>query len=207
MTWALEKTAYYTLGCEKLLVLVDHKPLMGLLTTRNLGDIENPRLLHLAERLLRWKFQLQHIAGAKNFAPDALSRSPSQAPQGRGDITRSRASSCPDFVGHTTAQSNISIKDQDQSDDLEAQILATTANSKILLTSWADLQLAGISDPEYSALLSVVNSNTDIKSWPPEIKDYKQYKADMSSVNGVVLYKGRVVVPTVLRHHILQALH
>ena len=53
VTYALEKTAYYTLGSEKLLLLVDHKPLLGLLSTRNIGDIENPRLLHLAERLLR----------------------------------------------------------------------------------------------------------------------------------------------------------
>ena len=31
VTWALQKTSYYTLGCEKLLILVDHKPLLGLL--------------------------------------------------------------------------------------------------------------------------------------------------------------------------------
>ena len=90
VTWTLEKTSYYTLGSEKLLVLVDHKPLLGLLTTRNLGDIENPRLLHLAERLLRWKFNIEHVAGAKNYAPDALSRSPSQANTQEGDYTRSR---------------------------------------------------------------------------------------------------------------------
>ena len=76
VTWALEKNAYYTLGSEKLLVLVDHKPILGLLTSRNIGEIENPWLLHLAERLLRWRFDIQHIAGASNFAQDALSRSP-----------------------------------------------------------------------------------------------------------------------------------
>ena len=58
VTWALQKTGYYTLGCEKLLVLVDHKPLLGLLSTRDLGDIENPRLQHLAKRLLRWTFKM-----------------------------------------------------------------------------------------------------------------------------------------------------
>ena len=35
VTWALKKTAYYTLGLEKLLLLVDHKPLLGLLKSRN----------------------------------------------------------------------------------------------------------------------------------------------------------------------------
>ena len=63
LAWALEKTAYYTLGSSKLIVLVDHKPLLGLLTNRNLRDIENPRLMHLAERLLKWTFTIKHIAG------------------------------------------------------------------------------------------------------------------------------------------------
>ena len=49
VTYALEKTGYYTLGCTKLLVLVDHKPLIGLLTKRELRSIENPHLEHLAE--------------------------------------------------------------------------------------------------------------------------------------------------------------
>ena len=107
VTWALEKLAYYTLGSEKLLILVDHKPLIGLLSTRNLGDIDNPRLLHLAERLLRWNFSIEHIAGAKNFAPDALSRSPvnqdSQSTNKQCESTRARTSSHPDFVGQTFA--------------------------------------------------------------------------------------------------------
>ena len=44
MVWAFEKTRMYTLGCDRLLVLVDHKPLIGLLKSQELGDIENPRL-------------------------------------------------------------------------------------------------------------------------------------------------------------------
>ena len=64
VTWALQKTSYYTLGSEKLLILVDHKPLHGLLKSRKICEIENPCLLYLAERLLRWKFYIQHVAGA-----------------------------------------------------------------------------------------------------------------------------------------------
>ena len=63
VVWALEKTKQYTLGCERLMVLVDHKPLLGLLTKRELGDIDNPRLEHLAERLGRWSFTIHHVAG------------------------------------------------------------------------------------------------------------------------------------------------
>ena len=69
VTWALEKTGYYTLGSEKLLILVDHKPLLGLLGNRELGEISNPRLKALTERTMRWSFEIQHIAVAKNFDP------------------------------------------------------------------------------------------------------------------------------------------
>ena len=203
------KKGYYTLGSENLLVLVDHKPLLGLLTTRNLGDIENPRLLHLAERLLRWRFQIQHITGAKNFASDALSRSPSTGPTPEGDYTRFRASSHPNFIRQTHAQNFISQQDQVQSDELKAQVLATTANQRILITSWENLKSSGISDQEYSELLHAVNSQTNEDDWPQEIQEYKRYREHMTSasVDGVVIFKGRAVVPTILRQQVLQALH
>ena len=48
VAWALEKTKVYTLGSDRFVVLVDHKPLIGLLEKRELGDIDNPQLMHLA---------------------------------------------------------------------------------------------------------------------------------------------------------------
>ena len=56
--------------------MVDHKPLLGLLKKREVGDIDNPRLEHLAECLGRWTFDILHVAGTKNHGPDALSRVP-----------------------------------------------------------------------------------------------------------------------------------
>ena len=40
----LHKTRYYMQGCDKLLVGVDHKPLLGLLQGKRLEDIDNMRL-------------------------------------------------------------------------------------------------------------------------------------------------------------------
>ena len=53
LAWALKKTSHYTLGCPKLLCLVDHKPLIGLLTKGEIGDIDNLRLQSLAEKTMR----------------------------------------------------------------------------------------------------------------------------------------------------------
>ena len=154
VTWALHKTGYYTLGSDKLLILVDHKPLLGLLQTRSLGDIDNPRLLHLAERLLRWKFRIEPIAGASNFAPDALSRYPTRHNPQRnihevsGEFPpKLLLSQSYDFVRNINAFNSVLEDDQNQSDKLEAQILATSATRRVLVTSWNDVRTAAIFDP------------------------------------------------------------
>ena len=63
LVWALQKKSHYTLGCPRLLVLVDHKPLIGLLSKGKVGAIDNPRLESLAEKTLRWSFEIRHVAG------------------------------------------------------------------------------------------------------------------------------------------------
>ena len=73
---ALKKTRYYTQGCEKLIVCVDHKPLLGVLNDKSLESIDNPRLMKLKEKTLGWRFQIIHIPGRKLGAPDAFSRLP-----------------------------------------------------------------------------------------------------------------------------------
>ena len=71
---ALYKTRHYTQGCDRLLVCTDHKPLVPVLNTKRLEDIENPRLLKLREKTLGWRFKSIHIPGRKLGGPDALSR-------------------------------------------------------------------------------------------------------------------------------------
>ena len=41
---ALDRTRYFVLGCKDLTVVVDHKPLLGILGNRSLDAISNPRL-------------------------------------------------------------------------------------------------------------------------------------------------------------------
>ena len=211
VTWALQKTSYYTLGCEHLLVLVDHKPLLGLLQSRNLGDIENPRLLHLAERLLRWKFSIQHNAGAQNFAPDALSRYPARQHQmanineDSGKFAPERLLGQPELVTNINPGNSISSEDTFNSDQFEAQVLATSATRRLLVTSWDTVRTSGISDPNYSQLLHEIQS--DNSTWPDTLSEYKRFRNDLTTVDGVVFFKGRVVIPKVLRQQTLQSLH
>ena len=72
----LDKARHFVLGCENLIVAVDHKPLLKLLADRALDDIPNPRLRNLKEKTLRYRFRITHIPGMKNKTADAMSRRP-----------------------------------------------------------------------------------------------------------------------------------
>ena len=55
------------LGCPKLLLAVDHKPLLGLLNDKSLADIENPRLLSLKEKTLWFNFEVINFLVGSHF--------------------------------------------------------------------------------------------------------------------------------------------
>ena len=58
VAWALEQTKYFTLGCDDLVVVVDHKPLTKVLGDRTLDEIPNPRLFRIKQRTLPWIYQI-----------------------------------------------------------------------------------------------------------------------------------------------------
>ena len=52
VAWALEQTRYFTQGCDDLVVVTDHKPLVKLLGDRTLDEIANTRLFRSKQRTL-----------------------------------------------------------------------------------------------------------------------------------------------------------
>ena len=46
----LEKACYFVLGCNNLVICVDHKPLLKILSDRSLNIIPNPQLCKSLER-------------------------------------------------------------------------------------------------------------------------------------------------------------
>ena len=66
----------FLLGCPKIVVQTDHKPLVTILNDKALSSIENPRLIRLKEKTLAFSFEIQHLEGEKMFAADTLSRYP-----------------------------------------------------------------------------------------------------------------------------------
>ena len=65
VTYGLSKIKYYTLGSKKLIVCIDHKPLLGIINDCPLEKINNRRLARLKEKTFGWRFKTIHIKGSK----------------------------------------------------------------------------------------------------------------------------------------------
>ena len=75
----LNKAKKFVLGCQDLIVITDHKPLLSIFNNRDLGTIINPRNLKLKERTLQYIFAIQYCPGKLHKAADAISRNPPNA--------------------------------------------------------------------------------------------------------------------------------
>ena len=58
VAYALDHSKIFTLGCHKLIVSVDHQPLLGILNDRGLSSISNRRLQNLKESTFPWRFKV-----------------------------------------------------------------------------------------------------------------------------------------------------
>ena len=81
VSWAIGKCRLFLAGLQHFQIITDHNPLISILNTRRLDEIENPRLQRLKARIMGYHFTVQCTKGCKHHAPDALSRHPSDVPQ------------------------------------------------------------------------------------------------------------------------------
>ena len=186
--WALESTKHYTLGNHKLLVATDHKPLLKILGDRRLEDIPNPRLVQLKEKTLRWKFSIMHIPGKIHIGPDTLSR-------------REVIACLVAVIGAKC----------DSSDwvDRELMIESVAAAQMPTPISWSRLRDCVNKDHTMKLLCDQI-----VEGFPPEkkllrleLREYWHHRENLSHVDGVPLFKGRVVIPVTLRDEVLETLH
>ena len=180
VVYGLEQTRYFTQGCDNLLVVTDHKPLVKLFGDRTLDEIPNTRLFRLKQRTLQWRFEIAYSPGKTNFAADAASRHPCMSP----------------------SVSTLSLGDLS-----EAATVAAINNEAADITSisWetlaAETQRDTILSVLYTAILSGFRGRFE------GISHYLRYKDSLFIQDGVVVYQDRVVVPHVLRSAVLDSLH
>ena len=186
VAWSLEATKHYTLGNPKLLVATDHKPLLKVLGDRKLEDIDNPRLLKLKEKTLRWKFDIIHVPGKIHVGPDTLSRKETAIclVNGAGD--------------QETSWDEVELES-----NIEHQVAATSP------ISWQQIRDEVSKDKVMGLLADQITEGfpPDRKLLRLELREYFHHRDHLSQVDGVPLYKGRVIIPVSLRRAVLETLH
>ena len=187
VVWALEQTRYFTMGCNDLLIIVDHKPLVKIFGDRRLDEIDNPRLFRLKQRTLMWRFEVQYQKGADNPCADAMSRYPnayaelaSAAMMSEFDLEEAH------YVGGVLEEAE-----------------------KFFRVTWDDVK------SETNCDNVMIMLKTHIADGFPETKGemaspircFWEVRDGLRIHDGVILYKDRIVIPASLRTFILGNLH
>ena len=196
----LESSRYYTLGSKSLYVATDHKPLLSILNDRALDTVVNPRLVRIKERTLPWLFDIIYVPGWRQAAADAMSRKKNMA--GLSSLSSLSALSEGDNMGIEDAMCvTVSAGLQELS--------VNSMEGSIGMITWHRLQDATKEDKVLARLMEdiqrgIPDSSNDMI---PQVREYHKYRHGLVTVDGVVCYKDRVVIPESLRTQVLGTLH
>lgn len=191
VAWGLEQSKYFSQGCEDLIVVTDHKPLVKILGDRTLDEITNTRLFRLKQRTLPWRFSIAHLPGKTNHAADATSRNPSP-----------RINDYAEDISHAL---------QSSSDEAEVCHVTSITDdvSSTFSISWSELKAATATDPTLDRLLFLVENGfpESRSNLPEDLAAYWNVRNSLYVHDGVIMYNDRVVVPISLRRAVMTMLH
>lgn len=217
---ALDKARYFVLGCKDLIIAVDHKPLLKLFGDRSLDDISNTRLRNLKEKTLRYRFRMTHVPGVKHRAADTISRHPTgEAQPARfhlaDDISYitvllgDNILPSPPDIRHTFLAGIRCTEEQQNDNEDSANLSAASALNSLQSITWERVRVATSSDENMATLVNSIEAGIpELRHELPEsLQEYHQFRDHLYTVDGVIIYKGRVVIPPSLRQDCLTALH
>ena len=208
VAWALEQTKYFTLGCDDLIVVVDHKPLTKVLGDRTLDEIPNPRLFRIKQRTLPWIYQIYWMPGKCNSFSDAISRNPATDESSNTDDESTFVSLINDMSGTDDEIHPVCCAVVEDEVPLE-QVAALTATNldKVFAITWDRVQSATHS--EYEDLLCTVQKGfpANKSDLDKQHQDFWNYRNGLHVFDNVIMYQDRIVIPPSLRIEILQTLH
>ena len=175
---ALDKARYFVLGCQDLIIAVDHKPLLKIFGDRSLEDISNSRLRNLKEKPLRYRFRVTHVPGMRNKAADAMSRRPTGRPV-KTDLPDDHASLADTLWGHTHPDALLLIRTHEP-DDADSELLTFRDAIGILgSVTWDRVREATASNPDMHLLTELIEDGMPMtrSEMPVPIRQFHQYAA------------------------------
>ena len=71
------------------------------------------------------------------------------------------------------------------------------------------VRLETASDPIMNQLISIIEDGipNNRHELPPQLREYHQFRDNLYTVDGVAMYKDRVIIPPCLRQETLSSLH
>ena len=187
VTWAVKKCHIFLAGVPIFAIVnvTDHKPLIPILNTKRLDEIENARLQRLRRHLVEYSFSASWCQGKKHSAADALSRAPVTAPASEDELAEDEAT--------------LTVR----------QVLVRSMEAEQLNLCLQDAQQATESDPDLQMLQDYIRSDfPDQKvNVPLSLHPFWNVRRQLSTESGLVLIGCRIVVPTSMRRDVLKALH
>ena len=187
VAWALEQTRYFTMGCDDLVVIVDHKPLVKLFGDRRLDEIDNPRLFRMKQRTLRWRFDIEYQRGESNPFADAMSRHPNSFAE--------------------LASASMMTEDDHHEVTYIQGIIGET--EKMFAVTWESVKRESEEDAGMRLLSNYVRNGfpESKKDLPEQIRCFWEVRESLRCFGSAVLYKDRIVIPPSLRPNIVENLH
>ena len=192
IVWAVKKCKKYLIGRKHFDVITDHKPLVPIINTKGLCDIENPRLQRLRENLLPYSFTVEWKKGSEHAIPDALSRCPVENATKDDEIAEQEV----EQHIHAIIASNIKAVNDEDKDQMQDALLE-------------EVHKRSIEDPEYILL-----KETIIKGFPanqneldPCLRPYSKMKELLCVDSDLIVCGQRLVIPYKLRKDVLRRLH
>lgn len=195
VAWATSKCRVFLAGLPCFEVVTDHNPLVPVLNTHRLDEIENPRLQRLRTRLMAYNFTARWLKGSKHMAADSLSRHPTDHPESADTLGEYDLD-----VSHTVNSvqalsfSEIRLVQANDSDlNLRLQEVLDHANQDLEYQQLRALVLEGF--PSHKSCL------------PDNMKKFWGIREHLAIDDELIVFGCRLFIPESLRSSILLRLH
>lgn len=178
--WACEKLSDYVLGLSFKLE-TDHKPLVPLLTSKNLSDLP-PRILRFRLRMMRFSADVIHVPGKYQSTADAFSRAPS-------------STAC-------------SRQEEFEMQELESSVSAVVSSLDTTPTRLEEIRVRQKEDSVINRVRDFCVHGWPADN--PDSLGLQQFwdnRQHFSVVDDLLLYDDRLVIPQSMREFVLNRLH
>ena len=184
--WAMKKCDMFLQGLPHFKLVTDHQPLIPILNSKGIADVDNPRLQRLMMKMLPYTFTAEWVKGKQHLAADALSRFPVDEPCLEDELCELHAEAAVNvhFVDKSTTTCHLNeLFHHQQADDTLLKVI------HYVQTGW----------PE-------VRNEVNEEARPFWSVRHNLYMASVGE-NFILLMNGRTVIPAQQQKKTLSNLH